>query len=165
MRSIQHRLLPVIALIFIDSLMEPGAAAQEGEAMAKVTGIGGVFILSKGDGKALAAWYEKHLGMRLEDFGGAVLQWDDDKAEDNGITVWGVGSEGSDWFAPSESTFMINYRVDDLEKLIEQLEAADIEILQGPEYHENGIFAWIMDPEGNKIELWEPMVWDDKNKR
>lgn len=133
--------------------------------MAKVTGIGGVFFLSRGDGKTLSAWYEKHLGMGLEDFGAAVLQWEDDKAEDNGMTVWNVADHDSDWFSPSESTFMINYRVDDLEKLIEQLTAADIEILKGPEYHENGVFAWIMDPEGNKVELWEPKLWDDKNKK
>lgn len=158
--------LAVACAFMLSSLpVQPLAIAQEADDVARVTGIGGVFILSKGDGKALAAWYEKHLGMRLEDFGGAVLQWEKDTANDNGLTVWGVGSEGSDWFSPSNSSFMINYRVNDLEKLIGQLEAADVEILQGPEYHENGVFAWIMDPEGNKIELWEPMAWDDKNKR
>ena len=133
--------------------------------MARVTGIGGVFFKSRDDGKALSTWYEKHLGMRLEDFGGAILQWTDDTAEDEGITVWNVAQRDSEWFSPSESTFMINYRVDDLEGMIEQLNAAGIELLRGPEYHENGVFAWIMDPEGNKIELWEPKVWDDKNKR
>ncbi|NNE60644.1 MAG: VOC family protein [Woeseia sp.] len=133
--------------------------------MAKVTGIGGVFFLSRGNSKELAAWYEKHLGMTLESFGGAVLQWENDTAEDKGLTVWGVADEDSTWFKPSESVFMINYRVDNMEKMIQQLTAANIEIQQGPEYHENGVFAWIMDPEGNKIELWEPKVWDDKNKR
>ena len=133
--------------------------------MAKVTGIGGVFILSRGKGKDLAAWYEKHLGMKREEFGGVVLQWEEDTAEDKGLTVWGVGDSDSTWFKPSDARFMINYRVDDLEKMIEQLTAAGIEIQQGPEYHENGVFAWIMDPEGNKVELWEPKLWDDKNKR
>ena len=132
--------------------------------MARVTGIGGVFFLSRGEGKALSAWYEKHLGMGLNDFGGAILKWEDDTAEDKGLTVWGVADRGSDWFSPSESTFMINYRVDDLQAMIAQLTGAGIEILLGPEYHENGVFAWIMDPEGNKIELWEPKIWDDKNK-
>ena len=140
-------------------------AQEEGEEMAKVTGIGGVFILSKGKGSDLAEWYEKHLGMDREEWGGVILQWEEDKAEDNGLTVWGTANHDSDWFKPSESSFMINYRVDDLEKLIEQLTDAGIEIQGGPEYHENGIFAWIMDPEGNKIELWEPMLWDDKNKK
>ena len=133
--------------------------------MAKVTGIGGVFFLSQGDANALSAWYEQHLGIQLEDFGAALLKWEEDPAQDGGITVWRVADRGSKWFSPSESAFMINYRVDDLEKMIEQLTAADIKILQGPEYHENGIFAWIMDPEGNKIELWEPKLWDEKNKK
>ncbi|HNP36624.1 MAG TPA: VOC family protein [Woeseiaceae bacterium] len=133
--------------------------------MAKVTGIGGVFFLSQGDGKTLSEWYEKHLGMRLEDFGAAVLEWQNDTAEDKGATVWRVADRGSDWFSPSQSTFMINYRVDDMEALVRQLTGAGIDILQGPEYHENGVFAWIMDPEGNKIELWEPKIWDDKNKK
>lgn len=133
--------------------------------MARVTGIGGVFFLSKGEGTDLSAWYEKHLGMKLEEFGAAILQWEEDTAEDNGLTVWGVADHDSTWFNPSKSSFMINYRVDDLEKLVEQLIAADIDILQGPEYHENGVFAWIMDPEGNKIELWEPKIWDEKNKK
>ncbi|MEJ2240156.1 MAG: VOC family protein, partial [Gemmatimonadales bacterium] len=67
-------------------------------------------------------------------------------------------------FAPSKSSFMINYRVDDMTGMLEQLKTNGVEILQGPESHENGKFAWIMDPDGNKVELWEPMLWDDKNK-
>lgn len=133
--------------------------------MAKVTGIGGVFIKSKGTGSALGKWYEEHLGMKLEDFGASILQWEEDTAEDKGMTVWSPADHDSQWFSPSESTFMINYRVDDLEQLIKQLGRADIEVVQGPEYHENGAFAWIMDPDGNKIELWEPKLWDDKNKK
>ena len=133
--------------------------------MAKVTGIGGVFFLSQGKGKSLASWYEKHLGMRLEDFGAAILEWQNDTAEDKGTTVWHVADHDSDWFSPSKSSFMINYRVDDMAAMIEQLSAAGVDIQQGPEYHENGAFAWIMDPEGNKIELWEPKIWDEKNKK
>ncbi|MEP6755078.1 MAG: VOC family protein [Chthonomonadales bacterium] len=132
--------------------------------MAKITGIGGVFLKSKGDGTALAAWYQKHLGMPLEDWGGAVLKWPDDKAEDGGLTVWTLAASDSQWFSPSESSVMINYRVDNLVELVEQLRAAGVEVVGGPELHENGKFAWIMDPEANKVELWEPMNWDDKNK-
>src|SRR3546814_14521463 len=76
--------------------------------MARVTGIGGVFLKSKGDGKALAAWYQKHLGIPLEGFGGAVLRWPDDKADDEGLTVWHVADRDSQWFSPSDSSFMIN---------------------------------------------------------
>ena len=133
--------------------------------MAKVTGIGGVFFKSRNDPKALAAWYEKHLGLKLEAFGGAVLQWEEDTAEDKGLTVWSVAEKDTEWFSPSDSAFMINYRVDDMDGMIQQLQEAGIEVLQGPESHENGTFAWIMDPDGNKVELWEPRLWDEKNKQ
>jgi predicted enzyme related to lactoylglutathione lyase len=132
--------------------------------MARITGIGGVFFKSRNDRAALAAWYQEHLGISLEDFGGAVLRWPDDKAEDKGLTVWHVAEKESQWFSPSDSPFMINYRVDDLGEMIAQLRAGGVEIIQGPESHENGRFAWIMDPEGNKVELWEPIIWDEKNK-
>jgi predicted enzyme related to lactoylglutathione lyase len=132
--------------------------------MARITGIGGVFFKSKNDRAALATWYQKHLGISLESFGGAILRWPDDKAEDKGLTVWHIADKESQWFSPSESAFMINYRVDNLSELIEQLRQSGIEIIAGPESHENGKFAWIMDPDGNKVELWEPMIWDEKNK-
>ena len=132
--------------------------------MAKITGIGGVFFKSKGDCAVLAAWYRKHLGMVLEDFGGAILKWPDDTAEDRGLTVWHVAERDSQWFSPSSSSFMINYRVDNLSEMLAQLRAGGVETIGGPESHENGKFAWIMDPDGNKVELWEPKTWDDKNK-
>jgi predicted enzyme related to lactoylglutathione lyase len=133
--------------------------------MARVTGIGGVFFKSRTDRAALADWYRKQLGVNLEEFGGAIFRWPDDKAEDRGLTVWHVADRDSDWFSPSESTFMINYRVDDLLQLIANLKSAGIDVLKGPESHENGKFAWILDPDGNKVELWEPMIWADENKR
>ena len=133
--------------------------------MAKVTGIGGVFLKAKSDPKLLAAWYQKNLGIALEDFGGAILKWTDDHAEDKGLTVWHLAAPDSQWFAPSTSSFMINYRVDDMTGMLEQLRRNDVQIVKGPEFHENGAFAWVMDPDGNKIELWEPKLWDDKNKR
>ncbi|KFE72224.1 VOC family protein [Hyalangium minutum] len=133
--------------------------------MAKITGIGGVFFKSRSDHKALSAWYQRHLGIALEEWGGAIIRWPEDKAEDKGLTVWNVAEKDSRWFSPSESSFMINYRVDDLDALIRQLKEGGVEILKGPESHENGKFAWLMDPDGNKVELWEPMLWDEKNKR
>ena len=132
--------------------------------MAKVTGIGGVFFKSTGDNAALAAWYQKHLGMPLEAWGGAILKWPEDRAEDGGLTVWHVAEKDSQWFSPSRGSFMINYRVDNLVELLAQLRASGIEAIQGPESHENGKFAWILDPDGNKVELWEPKIWDEKNK-
>ena len=132
--------------------------------MAKVTGIGGVFLKCRGDSAALAAWYQTHLGLPLETWGGAILRWPNDKAEDQGLTVWSLADKDSQWFSPSDSAFMINYRVDDMDALLAQLRAAGIEMVGGPESHENGKFAWIMDPDGNKVELWQPMRWDEKNK-
>jgi predicted enzyme related to lactoylglutathione lyase len=70
----------------------------------------------------------------------------------------------TEWFGPSTAPFMINYRVDDLGEMIERLRAGGVEVIQGPESHENGRFAWIMDPDGNKVELWEPMAWDEKKR-
>ena len=91
--------------------------------MARITGVGGVFFKSKGDRAALTAWYRKHLGMPLEDFGGAILRWPDDKAEDRGLTVWHLAEKDSQWFSPSKTSFMINYRFDNLGELLEQLRA------------------------------------------
>jgi predicted enzyme related to lactoylglutathione lyase len=123
--------------------------------MARVTGIGGVFFKSK-DPKELTAWYAQRLGLRLEEWGGALLKWPDDKADDGGLTVWTVAAQSSDWFSPSDASFMINYRVDDLDALLTELRDAGVDIVKGPEAHENGRFAWILDPDGNKLELWEP---------
>src|SRR4051812_48659163 len=91
---------------------QPSARASSKLApMARVTGIGGVFIKSRKDRGALAAWYEKHLGMRLEPWGGAIFRWPDDKAGDRGVTVWHLADPGNGWF---EGPLMINYRVDNL---------------------------------------------------
>jgi catechol 2,3-dioxygenase-like lactoylglutathione lyase family enzyme len=132
--------------------------------MAKVTGIGGVFFKSRTDRDALAAWYRDRLGLRLEEWGGAILRWPEDKAEDRGLTVWHVAERDSKWFSPSDSAFMINYRVDDLAALVTELKTAGVEILKGPDADDTGKFAWIMDPDGNKVELWEPKARADEKK-
>jgi len=125
--------------------------------MAGVTGIGGVFFKAK-EPKVLAQWYATHLGVKLEDFGGAIFFWnaDQEKQTAKGLTVWHLADQDGDWFAPSTSQVMINYRVDDLTALLAQLDAAGIKTLDGPNEEFNGRFAWVMDPEGNKVELWEP---------
>lgn len=133
--------------------------------MAKITGIGGVFFKTKGNDTQLAEWYKKNLGMQLEDWGGAILKWHDDKAEDGGLTVWHTAEKDSEWFSPSQSNFMINYRIDDMDDMLAQLKANGVKIEKGPESHENGRFLWILDPDGNKVELWEPKIWDEKNKQ
>ena len=126
--------------------------------MAKITGIGGVFFKSAGKGSELSAWYEKNLGLKLESWGGAILNWADDKKDDGGMTVWSTADHDTKWFGPSDASFMINYRVDDLDEMIAQLKANGIDLIKGPDTDFNGKFAWIMDPDGNKVELWEPMA-------
>src|SRR4029079_5062528 len=126
--------------------------------MAKVTGIGGVFIKSTKDKAALANWYRDNLGLKFEDWGGSIINWTDDAQVEGGMTVWSTAAPDSKWFAPSESAFMINYRVDDMDALLEQLKASGGEIGGDPQTDFNGKFAWVVDPDGNKVELWEPMV-------
>ncbi len=132
--------------------------------MAKVTGIGGVFFKSKGKGAELSSWYKVNLGIELEPWGGAILRWPDDKADDGGLTVWNAADHDTKWFSPSESSFMINYRVDNMDEMLAHLTQNGVEIVGGPDKAENGKFAWVMDPDGNKVELWEPMLWDEGNK-
>ena len=129
--------------------------------MAKVTGIGGVFIKSTKDKKALADWYRDNLGLKFEDWGGSIINWTDDGQVDGGMTVWSTAEPESKWFAPSESSFMINYRVDDLAGLLTQLRSNGVEIVKGPDEDFNGTFAWVMDPDGNKVELWEPKLAEE----
>ena len=125
--------------------------------MARVTGIGGVFFKAK-DPQALAQWYAEHLGVEIEPWGGAIFRWaaDQEVQPDPGVTVWHLTDAGGEGFAPSPAPVMINYRVDDLDGLLRQLAAAGVEPVKGPDQEFNGRFAWILDPEGNKLELWEP---------
>ncbi|MCE3228548.1 MAG: glyoxalase/bleomycin resistance/dioxygenase family protein [Bacteroidetes bacterium] len=117
---------------------------------AKATGIGGVFFKCK-DGKALREWYHKHLGIAVEDYG-ASFSWN--KTE--GHTVWGTFKQETQYFDPSQKEFMINFRVDNLELLLKQLQEEGINPVGEMQIFEYGKFAHIMDPESNKIELWEP---------
>ena len=132
--------------------------------MAKVTGIGGVFFKSTQDHKKLAEWYRQNLGLQPEPWGGTILRWTEDTSDDKGCTVWHVAEKDTTWFSPSSSSFMINYRIDNMAEMVAQLKRNGVEIVKGPESHENGKFAWILDPDGNKVELWEPMAWDEQNK-
>lgn len=120
--------------------------------MKRVTGIGGIFFRAK-DPKALCAWYKAHLGIDVQDWGGAAFQWADDDPK-GGVTAWSVG-DGSN-FAPSQAPFMVNYRVADLHALLEQLRREGCQVLDKMDDSEFGKFGWVMDPEGNKVELWQP---------
>lgn len=124
--------------------------------MAKVNGIGGIFLRCK-DKAASAAWYAKHLGINMESWGGAIFPLSDATAPE-GSTPYSVLSffkEDAEYFHPSTSPVMLNLRVDDLFGLLEQLAAEGIHSLAEPQADDYGKFAWIMDPDGNKIELWE----------
>lgn len=122
--------------------------------MQRVTGIGGVFFSAK-DPQKLSAWYKTHLGIDVQPWGGAAFRWvDASGAPANGTTAWSIG-DGS-YFAPSQSSFMVNYRVADLHGLVKLLREEGCEVLEKIEQSEFGIFAWVMDPEGNKVELWQP---------
>lgn len=122
--------------------------------MKRVTGIGGVFFSAK-EPVALRAWYKTHLGIDVQEWGGAAFRWVDEAgAPAGGTTVWSIG-EGS-YFAPSKAPFMVNYRVADLQALIEALRQEGCQVLDKVEESEYGKFGWVMDPEGNKVELWQP---------
>ena len=125
--------------------------------MAKATGIGGVFFKAK-DPDALKQWYVKYLGVEVTEWGGVLFDWaEDQKAQSApGVTVWHLAEADGDWFAPSTSQVMVNYRVDDLAGILARFAADGIEPIKGPDTEFNGQFAWVMDPEGNKVELWQP---------
>ncbi len=124
--------------------------------MKRVTGIGGIFFKSK-DPKALGAWYKKHLGIEVEEWGGFAFQWKTpSNPEGTGTTTWSPFSAETNYFAPSSASFMVNYRVEDLHALLALLRAEGVEVQDRVEESEYGKFGWVMDPEGNKIELWQP---------
>jgi len=124
--------------------------------VARVTGIGGIFFRAR-DSKALAAWYAEHLGIQLEDWGGARLLWSDEVPVGTGATAWNPFPADTEYFGPSGQAYMINYRVDDLDGLLAQLAASGIAANPQREDYSYGRFAWITDPEGNRLELWQPL--------
>ncbi len=124
--------------------------------MKRVTGIGGIFFKAK-DAPALQAWYKQHLGIDVQPWGGAAFTWTDDGGKPTGgTTIWSIGPADGDYFAPSTAPFMVNYRVADLYALVKLLKAEGCRVLEKVEESEYGKFAWVIDPEGNKVELWEP---------
>ncbi|QDE38420.1 VOC family protein [Luteibacter pinisoli] len=125
--------------------------------MKRVTGIGGIFFKAR-DAAALQAWYKKHLGIDVQAWGGTAFSWaDGDGKPVGGTTVWSVSSsEKEAQFEPGSAPFMINYRVDDLHALVKALRDEGCNVLDKVDDSEYGKFGWVIDPEGNKVELWEP---------
>ena len=131
--------------------------------MARITGIGGVFFRAR-DPKALAAWYAQHLGIQLTDWGGAQFLWPDEVPPTTGSTAWSLFPADTKYFGPGSQSAMVNYRVDDLDALLAQLAAANVPIDPHREDSSYGRFAWITDPEGNRLELWQPLVTPPEGK-
>jgi len=127
--------------------------AAPDQASGHVTGIGGVFIKAK-DPKALAAWYRDVLGVPVQPWGGAALR--NDAPGHPPKTAWSAFDASSDHFDPSASAFMINYAVDDIDAIIKRIQDHGVAVLKRSDDDAFGRFAWLLDPEGNKVELWEP---------
>jgi predicted enzyme related to lactoylglutathione lyase len=122
--------------------------------MAKALGIGGVFFKSK-DPQALGRWYADALGVPIDpSYGGATFQ--PAAMPEKGATTWAPFKHDTDYFAPSDQAYMINLVVDDLDGALAQVEKAGATLVGDPEDYDYGRFGWFLDPEGNKVELWEP---------
>ncbi|MCB0475226.1 MAG: VOC family protein [Flavobacteriaceae bacterium] len=123
--------------------------------MKRVTGIGGVFFKCK-DPKAINEWYKTHLGFDTNEYG-ASFEWKElNDSTKTGLTQWSPFAEKTKYFEPSTKDFMINYRVENIEALVEALKKEGVTILDTIESYDYGKFVHILDIEGNKIELWEP---------
>ncbi len=125
--------------------------------MERVTGLGGVFFRSKEPGKLLD-WYRAHLGIDSAEWGGFAFRWlERAQPEETGYTVWAAFPPDAKHFEPSEEAVMFNFRVADLEEVVGALRSEGVQVVGDVEQHPNGKFAWILDPEGRKVELWEPV--------
>ena len=142
----------IIVLLFVIATSFTGGTSNADK---KVTGIGGIFFKCK-DPNSLKEWYNKNLGLNTDKYG-TTFEWRlTDNQQQKGYLQWAPFKETTSYFKPSEKDFMINYRVSNMDRLLEQLKAAGIVPLDSVEKVSYGKFVHIMDPEGNKIELWEP---------
>jgi catechol 2,3-dioxygenase-like lactoylglutathione lyase family enzyme len=124
--------------------------------MERVVGLGGIFFKAR-DPQALAAWYQRHLGFKVEEWGGVAFKVDAQFVKNpNAAVVWNAFPADTGHFAPSQQPFMVNYRVADLFALIKVLREEGCQVDDKVDDSEFGKFGWVVDPEGNKIELWEP---------
>lgn len=124
--------------------------------MKRVTGIGGIFFKCK-DPKKVREWYEKHLGLNTNPYGATFEWYESPDSTQKAQTQWTPFSENTKYFEPSTSDFMINYRVENLEKLVEALKEEGVTVLDEIASYDYGKFVHILDAENNKIELWEPI--------
>lgn len=144
-----------LAQVIVDKIKEKYFGVTENlSSETRVTGLGGFFFKST-NSKELVAWYGKHLGLKTDDYG-CTFWWKDDKGNEC-TTQWSPFANDTTYFEPSDKQFMQNFRVENLEKLLLQLEKEGVTIVGKMESHDYGKFGWILDIEGNKIELWEPI--------
>jgi catechol 2,3-dioxygenase-like lactoylglutathione lyase family enzyme len=128
-------------------------AAIQAEPVGRITGVGGIFFKSK-DPKALALWYRDVLGVPIQPWGGATLRYD--APGHPPFVVWNAFPSTTTYMDPSTREFMINFAVDDLDAVLARLKAKGVTVLKRDDSDPNGKFAWILDPDGAKIELWQP---------
>lgn len=121
----------------------------------RVIGLGGIFFKSENPDKT-KEWYAKHLGVESDQYGGKFVWRSAEGGDEQKITVWSPFPKDTDYYQPSKKDFMFNYRVEDLEELLKVLKEEGVEQIGEMEVYEYGKFAWIMDPDGTKVELWEP---------
>ena len=123
--------------------------------MKRVIGLGGIFFKAK-DPQALYDWYRQHLGIESAADGSGAMWRDADHPKVPGVNVWAIFPQGTKYFDPSRSSFMINFRVENLDELLKALREEGVEVDAKVEEYDYGKFGWITDPEGNRVELWEP---------
>lgn len=126
--------------------------------MQRVIGLGGIFFKAN-DPEKLATWYSKHIGLDVEEWGGVSFREgvaDELTPRRQSHTAWSPFAADTEYFAPSEKPYMVNYRVHDLDEVLAALRSEGVAVDEKVEASEFGKFGWLMDPEGNRIELWEP---------
>jgi len=143
------------AAIAVSMFMLPATAVRAADTPGRITGIGGIFVVSK-DPKALAAWYRDVLGISLERWGGATFRYD--APGHPSVAVWIAFPEGASYLAPSRREFMLDFAVDDLDAFLARLTAKGVTILKRDDSDPSARFAWILDPDGTKIELRQPVT-------
>ena len=127
--------------------------------MKRVTGIGGIFFKAQNP-ETLGAWYRDHLGLDVTDWGGAIFNWGGPGSE-KGTTIWSAFKSDTTYLEPGTASFMINFRVADLHALLAALRSEGCNVVDRTDESEQGKFGWVIDPEGNKVELWEPPLGSD----
>ena len=147
--------IKIVGTLYAAAALALGASAAQADppAPGHITGIGGVFIKSPNP-KALAAWYRDVLGLPLEAWGGAILHYD--APGHPPVATWNAFPQSTDYMAPSKREVMLDFAVDDLDAIVVRLKAKGVTVLDRDDKEPNGRFAWILDPDGTKIELWEP---------